>query len=111
MYIGLTSDHRADGLFKDGGHPTPITEDLLCPGPSESHKMSQALGKLSLSGSQGLSMSSHNKGIGVTEVEKTKETPGQPRDKYGWDHCCLWEAGEGQCYRHLWSCRSLVSEN
>lgn len=78
---------------------------------SEPHKMSQALGKLSLSGSQGLSMSSHNKGIGVTEVEKTKETPGQPRDKYGWDHCCLWEVGEGQCYRHLWSCRSLVSEN
>lgn len=78
---------------------------------SEPHKMSQALGKLSLSGSQGLSMNSHNKGIGVTEVEKTKETPGQPRDKYGWDPRCVWEAGEGQCYGHRGSCGRLVSEN
>jgi len=71
--IGLIRDHRADGLFKHGGHPpTPISKDLLCPGPWVSPSTSQGRGKLSLSGRDGLSKSSHNKEMTVTGGEKTE---------------------------------------
>lgn len=49
----------------------PISEDLLCPGPSASPSISQGHGKLSLSGREGLSKSSHSKEVGVIGVEKT----------------------------------------